>query len=89
MNELNNINYTGIEEIKNGLFASSKFESKMYVGNRPHVVIFANAAPEPVKWGRPLIDVNRLHIVEIGLPQTPPASESDTELNNLGGTPTG
>lgn len=43
------ISYTGIEEIKNGCFASSKYESKMFIMNSPHVLIFANEPPDMEK----------------------------------------
>jgi Putative viral replication protein len=39
------ISYTGIEEIKNGCFASSKYESGMVIMNCPHVICFANSEP--------------------------------------------
>lgn len=39
------VSYTGIEEIKNGCFASSKYESGMVIMNCPHVVCFANSEP--------------------------------------------
>jgi len=42
---LNYLSYTGIEEIKNGTFASSKYESAMVVMPFPHVVVFANEEP--------------------------------------------
>jgi hypothetical protein len=41
------ISYTGIEEIKNGVFASTKYECGMHVQNHPHVFVFANFKPEP------------------------------------------
>lgn len=40
------VSYTGIEEIKNGCFASSKYESSMVLMNSPHVIVFANEPPE-------------------------------------------
>lgn len=40
------INYTALEEIKNGVFCSSKYESKMVIMNSPHVFCFANFVPE-------------------------------------------
>lgn len=40
------ISYTGIEEIKNGVFASSKYESDMVVMPHPHVVVLANFPPD-------------------------------------------
>lgn len=43
---LDYISYTGIEEIKNGCFASSKYESGMVLMNSPHILIFANREPD-------------------------------------------
>lgn len=43
---LNYLSYTGIEEIKNGCFFSSKYESEMVIYNNPHLIIFANDLPE-------------------------------------------
>lgn len=40
------VSYTAIEEIKNGLFCSNKYESGMCVMNCVHVVIFANEEPD-------------------------------------------
>jgi len=34
-----------LEEIKDGLFASPKYESKMFIMNPPHIFIFANFEP--------------------------------------------
>lgn len=41
------ISYSGMEEIKNGVFASSKYESGVYVGPRPRLFVFANFEPNP------------------------------------------
>ena len=57
------ISYTGIEEVKNAVFASPKYESKMYVGNRPHVIIFANFPPDTSSSAR--MSVDRYNIVNI------------------------
>lgn len=40
------LSYTGMEEIKNGLFASTKYECKMLIFNCPHVFVFANSEPD-------------------------------------------
>lgn len=40
------VSYKGIEEIKDGLFFSSKYESEMVRYNVPHVVVLANCEPE-------------------------------------------
>jgi len=37
--------YTGIEQIKNGMFFNTKYESGMIVGNCPHLIVFANNPP--------------------------------------------
>jgi hypothetical protein len=39
------INYTALEEVKNGVFCSSKYESKMVIIPTPHVYCFANFEP--------------------------------------------
>lgn len=51
----NDISYEGIEGIKDGLFCSTKYESQMCVYNPPHVIVFANMAPDlsmlsPDRW---------------------------------------
>lgn len=43
---MNFLSYPGMEEIKNGLFASPKYESQMCIMNCPHVVVFANSEPD-------------------------------------------
>lgn len=45
----NKISYTAIENVKNGLFFSSKYESQQVVFNPPHVIIFANSEPDKSK----------------------------------------
>lgn len=39
------VSYAGLEELKDGLFFSSKYESKMIVFNTPHVIVLANQGP--------------------------------------------
>lgn len=43
------ISYTGIEEIKNGCFASSKYESGMVLMNSPHILVYSNQRPDTHK----------------------------------------
>jgi len=38
----NYVSYQGIEEIKNGIFYNTKYESGMVIYNPPHVIIFSN-----------------------------------------------
>jgi len=42
----NNVSYSSIEEIKNGLMYSTKYESGMCLFNPPHIIIFANEPPK-------------------------------------------
>lgn len=44
--DYNKISYSAIEEIKNGLFFASKYESKMICINTPHIIIFCNFEPD-------------------------------------------
>lgn len=41
----NYVSWTGLEEIKNGCFASTKYECEVVVMNSPHIVCFANFEP--------------------------------------------
>lgn len=41
-----NMDYEGLEEVKNGFFFNGKYESGMYISDIPHVVVFANWPPE-------------------------------------------
>jgi len=43
------INYGAIEQIKNGLIFSGKYEGKQLIFNCPHVICFANEAPNTEK----------------------------------------
>lgn len=40
------ISYQAVEEIKNGIFFSGKYDGGMVTFNRPHVIIFANFKPD-------------------------------------------
>lgn len=67
---LDYISYTGIEEIKNGCFSSPKYESKMYIMNSPHVLVFANEPPNDRRLSQ-----DRWHIVQINPTMTPTGVE--------------
>lgn len=43
------VSYTGLEEVKNGCFASSKYECGMVIMPYAHVIIFANEPPRMEK----------------------------------------
>lgn len=53
-------NYQAIEEIKDGMVFSGKYESKVKIMNIPHVIVFANFPPEEKKMG-----INRWHVVHL------------------------
>lgn len=40
------ISYQGLEEIKNGIFFNSKYESGMVMFNIPHIIVFSNFEPK-------------------------------------------
>ena len=45
-NQGRKVSYTAMEGIKNGCFFAQKYESLMVLMNNPHIVIFANEAPQ-------------------------------------------
>lgn len=56
----NYVSYGSIEEVKNGIMFSGKYESKTRIFNKPHVFIFANFHPDVDKLSK-----DRWHIVKI------------------------
>lgn len=56
----NGCSYKGLEQIKNGMFYSTKYESGMVLFNPPHVIIFANCEPDIDRMSK-----DRWNIVEI------------------------
>jgi hypothetical protein len=55
------ISYEGMENVKDGLFFSTKYESGMVRYNPPHVIVFANVPPDVTK-----MSADRWVIKEIG-----------------------
>lgn len=53
-------NYEALESIKNGIFFSTKYESKMLMFNPPHIVIFSNWEPK-----EDAMSIDRWEITEI------------------------
>lgn len=43
--DMNNISYTGYEQVKDMFFSSGKYEGGMVCGNNPHLIILANNPP--------------------------------------------
>lgn len=54
------ISYQGIEEVKNGIFFNTKYESKMVIYDIPHIIIFANFKPDVLK-----LSIDRWEIINI------------------------
>jgi len=55
------VSYDSIEKLKDGLYYSSKYESKMIIRNSPHILIFANFLPDMAK-----LSMDRWHCVNVG-----------------------
>jgi len=55
--DLHYFSYTGIEEIKNGFFYSSKYEGGVVDMPRPHVVVMSNEEPDHSKMSKGRFDV--------------------------------
>lgn len=60
------LSYTGMEEVKNAVFSSPKYESGMYVGPRPRMFVFANFPPAMGADAEMSIDRYRVHRIRIG-----------------------
>ena len=54
------INYNALEEIKNGIFSSTKYESKMCIIPSPHIICFANFEPDTT-----MMSADRWNIINI------------------------
>lgn len=55
------ISYAGMEEIKNGVFASTKYESCMVTMNHPHLIVFANSEPEYESMSKDRWKIHRIN----------------------------
>ncbi len=56
----NKISYSTLEEIKNGCFFSSKYESKMVLTNIPHIIVMANKGPKEEDMSEDRWDIQRV-----------------------------
>lgn len=57
------VSYQAIEQIKNGLFCSSKYESKMVRFNSPHVIVFSNQQPDMTRLSKDRWVVQELEFI--------------------------
>lgn len=58
------VSYQALEEVKNGIFFSPKYESGMVMYNSPHVIVFANFAPDLAKLSSDRWDIQHLRAWE-------------------------
>lgn len=54
------LNYSAIETIKNGMLFSPKYNSKTKIFTQPHVVVFANFAPDVTKMSSDRWDIRQI-----------------------------
>lgn len=69
------ISWPAIEQIKNGLAFSQKYESGMLIFNIPHLIVFANEPPPEGSFSKDRICVH--HIGDIGIPKLPVVEKID------------
>lgn len=55
------VSYSALEEVKNGIFFSNKYESKMVIGANPFVICLANFSPDESMLSKDRWRVKRLH----------------------------
>lgn len=73
------INYRVLEDIKNGRFFSGKYESGMVMCAVPHIVVFANSAPDTSKFSEDRWDVHKIEDVDMAPINESEGEEDDTE----------
>lgn len=80
------VSYQGIEEVKNGIFYNTKYESGMCMYDPPHVVVFANFYPDMEKlsadrWN--IIDVEQWNSGTVEQRVQADAEKSDDEIAEM------
>jgi len=65
------VSYSALEEVKDGIFFSGKYEGGMCVYEVPHVIVFANFPPDPTKlssdrWN--IVDISQADFSNVSLP---------------------
>lgn len=74
---LDYINYSAIEQIKNGCIYSGKYEGGQCIFNRPHIIIFANEPPKKREMSIDKWDIRELNKDEM---QGPPLRDALHEI---------
>lgn len=54
------VSYQALEEVKNGIFFNTKYESGMCVFNTPHVIVFSNFYPNEEMLSKDRWDINNI-----------------------------
>lgn len=80
------VSYQGIEEVKNGIFYNTKYESGMCMFDSPHVIVFANFEPEMGKlsadrWN--IIDMEQWNSGTVEQRVLPEGEKSQDELDEM------
>lgn len=78
------LSYSGMEEIKNGCFANTKYESSTVLMPHPHVICFANEEPDRAKMSADRWDVTHIAVPQSGF-DTVPNSPVPDPSNYFGG----
>eukprot|EP00983_Pelagomonas_calceolata_P068625 1150006-Pelagomonas_calceolata.AAC.1 len=71
--------YSMAEKLKNGLYLSTKYESRQKVFNPPHVIFFANQHPDYEKWSR-----DRIKVIDLDKEQRLERERSRSPVNQQG-----
>jgi len=80
----NFVSYQGIEEVKNGIFYNTKYESGMCVFDSPHVIVFANFEPEQEKLSADRWNIIRLEQWNSGTVEQRVCEEKKMEDDSIG-----
>lgn len=77
------ISYQGIEEIKNGIFFNTKYESGMCIFDCPHVICFSNFPPQIEKLSLDRWLISRIGEQKIEVLPLPKIDEFVEQLDNI------
>lgn len=83
----NGCSYKGIEQIKNGIFYSTKYESGMCIFNPPAIIVLANEPPRRHKmsedrWNIVKLDLNEDLVIDTNTPIAPEQSPGSRQASN-------
>jgi len=73
------VSYQALEEVKDGLFFSPKYEASMFIMDPPHIIVMANFPPE---FGK--LSTDRWDIINLSREEEPPGVGLDSFLTRRG-----